>query len=362
MVASEPVPLLRHIVSPHAAEAVARVLASECIGEGPESAAFERELEPWIGPNAVVSSGTAALWLAYVLAGIGPGTTVVTSPLGCLASTQTLLHVGARIVWADVDPETGMLDLAATVRAVRDWGAAHVVGVEWGGSRIDWPAFRAALPGVRLIADAAHSFGAPVPPLDAVDFAAYSFQAIKTLTTGDGGALACRRGVDVERARLKRWFGLDRRRGQSMRCLQAVATAGYKFQLNDVAAAIGRANLRDVVAPRLAAQRAAARVYDKAFRGTAVRPLRRSADAAAWLYSVRVADAVAFATAMAARGVAVGPVHARMDTQPLFGGVPGALLPGMDTLARELVCLPCGPWVDPAEVIAAAKECARAVP
>lgn len=361
---SEPIRLFRHVVAPDAGAAVAGTLASDCIGEGPRVAEFERELAPYVGENvAAVSSGTAALWLAYTLAGIKPGDAVLTTPLGCLASTETLLHFGARIVWADVDPETGMLDPHDVSRLVRQHRPRAIVGVDWGGALCDWDALWYAAEGATLIEDAAHAFGADRATVGAVpDFTAYSFQAIKMLTTGDGGALVCRHAEALERARLLRWFGLDRRNGASMRCTQSVREPGFKFQMNDIAAAIGLANLRRVVPDRLIYHRGIAGFYDGAFLGSYVVPIKCNRGNSAWLYTVRVPDAQLFISMMAKVGIECGQVHARNDVQPMFAAsrVP---LPGMDALERTMVCLPIGPWLtadDVERVATTAKEVADA--
>ena len=327
------------------------------IGEGPQVAAFETELSQYLSaPVSALSSGTAALWLAYELAGIQPGDVVITTPLSCLASTETLLHFGATIRWADVDPETGMIDPEDVRRQANGTGARAVVAVDWGGSLANYGALRRICDqsGARLIADAAHAFGAYGPGnFDAVmgaDFVGWSFQAIKALTTGDGGALWCRDPEHYLRSRRLRWFGLDRTRGASMRCTQEVEAPGYKFQMHDIAAAIGRANLAGFPR-RLQAARAVAAAYDEAFADDPrLRSFRRSPTASAWLYTLRVPCAQAFAANMADRGVETSPVHARNDTQPIFRAF-ARRLRGMDVLAEEMVCLPCGWWLTPNDVV-----------
>src|SRR5271166_3877333 len=97
--------LFRHYVDPSAAEMMAETLASGCIGQGPKVDEFERALEPWIGPNVTVNSGTSALWLAYDLAGIKKGDYVISTPMTCLATNIPLAHIGCTILWADVDPK-----------------------------------------------------------------------------------------------------------------------------------------------------------------------------------------------------------------------------------------------------------------
>jgi dTDP-4-amino-4,6-dideoxygalactose transaminase len=194
---------------------------------------------------------------------------------------------------------------------------------------------------VTIIEDAAHAMGAKREKGEHGDFVCYSLQAIKHLTTGDGGILVCPGAALTERARLLRWFGLDRTRGDSMRCYQQVAEAGFKMQSNDIAAAIGLANL-----PSLAERVEKCR-DNAAFFNTALGGLRNvdlpppSAASAWWIYTIRVSSPVLFERFMAAQGVAVGQVHARNDTNPCFDNSAEMILPGVEAFADHQTNLPC---------------------
>src|SRR5882672_12812660 len=113
------IPLFKHFVAPEAATAVRETLYSSCIGQGPKVDEFEAALEHWIGPNVTVNSGTSALWLAYDLAGIKPGDFVIASPMTCLLANVPLAHMGANILWADVDPKTGLIDPNSVERLLK---------------------------------------------------------------------------------------------------------------------------------------------------------------------------------------------------------------------------------------------------
>lgn len=367
--ARAPIRLFRPRVVEEAFDLAKDVLASAYIGEGAVSARFEAALQaklqwPYV---RVVNAGTSALWLAYHLAGIY-GKTVAATPLTCTAATETLLHFGADIRWVDVDQQTGGMHperLASLLqlhnRLDKDLpDIAAVLTCDWGGD----PGALEALSdvcreyGVPLIEDSAHSFGADHLATTPADFCALSFQAIKLLTTADGGALRCRHAHHSEAARLLRWFGMDRSQGESMRCTQAVPFPGFKFQLNDVLASLGVANLVGID-EAVAKQRAHAKYYDLAFDGPGVRPLKRDPRSSCWLYSVRVPDADRFIAGMGARGVECSQVHARNDTQPIFAAYRTAL-PGMDILARELCVIPSG-WFLTEDDCAQVAQAARVV-
>lgn len=351
-----PITLFRPYTNlPGMVRAVERACARGYLGEGDQVMEFEAALREHLAVEHVLAlhSGTAALWLALRMAEVYDRP-VITTPLCCLASTETIMLQGGRIVWADVDPETGNIDPDSVARLLDDTpeNPAAILTVDWGGSSCDYDALVQVAEGycVPLIRDAAHYFG----PLDPrVDYTCLSFQAIKHVTTGDGGALVCRDADAHERARRLRWFGLDRTQGASMRCYQQVREPGFKMHMNDLAAGFGLANL-DGVRGRIAQQRANARLYDALFAGSRVRPLRRSYESSCWLYTVRVRDARLFADAMALELIECNPVHARNDTQPIFAAY-RTDLPGMDVLDRELVCLPVGWWLTGDDIVRVAQ-------
>jgi dTDP-4-amino-4,6-dideoxygalactose transaminase len=322
------------------------------LGEGPRVASLERMLTERFGqPTVLVSSGTAALQLAYYMSGFTGGY-VITTPLTCLATNMALVNGGAKLLWADVDPTTGMLDVLSVLRLIARYGTQvkGVVHVDWGGDIGPLHGLAALCDEcqIPLIEDAAHAFDAyGETEGDAVGVAharAFSFQAIKHLTTGDGGAVCFRTEELAQRARLLRWFGLDRTQGASMRCYQDVPESGFKLQMNDIAASIGLAQL-PVVGQRIGKQRSYAQTYDGIFLGSKVVPLVKQRGSACWLYTVKVPNAQAFMQAMAVEGVECSQVHARNDTQTRAFGPRQEALPGMDELERTMVCLPVGHWM-----------------
>lgn len=330
-----------------------RTLFSGYIGEGPRVEEFERELAPWFGCDNVLAlnNGTAALHLALRLAGVGPGDEVVSTPMTCSATNMPILALGAKIVWADIDPWTGNIDPADVARKIGPRTKA-VMCVHWGGYPCDLEELNAltAARGVPLIEDACHAFGATyqVRPVGAhSDFACFSFQAIKELTTVDGGALVCRSREDHERGRLLRWYGIDRRDGRrDLRCEIDIAEHGYKFHMNDVAATIGLEQLK-YVGRNIARNRANAARYDRAFKDYAMaRPLRYrdDRDSSHWLYTLRAQKLGAFMSHLSGRGIAVSQVHSRNDTHTVFRAS-RARLPGVDEFAAHQVSIPVGWWL-----------------
>jgi dTDP-4-amino-4,6-dideoxygalactose transaminase len=262
-------------------------------------------------------------------------------------------------VWADIDPWTGNLSLDDIARRITPRTKA-IIAIDWAGYPCDLAplADLARASGIRLIEDAAHALGAEYQGRRVgshADFVCFSFQAIKLLTTGDGGALVCRETDDDQRARRLRWFGLDRQFMANDECRwdQEVDEHGYKFHMNDIAATIGLEQLKHLDA-HLGRHRAHAAVLDACLaEHRLVRPLRRMADrrSAHWIYTVRVTQRADFIGHMQAHGVACSRVHIRNDRYRLFADSrDDAGLPGVAEFEREQVSLPCGWWLSEADL------------
>ena len=344
-----------------------RTLFSGYIGEGPRVAEFERALRPWLGTRytLALNSGTSAIHLALRLAGVGPGDEVISSPMTCMATNVPILALGARIVWADIDPWTGNIAAEDVARKTTSRTKA-ILCVHWGGYPCDLQELNAIADdhGIPVVEDACHAFGSTYRGRAIGGhsaFSCFSFQAIKELTTVDGGALACRLRADRERGRLLRWYGIDRKvRRKDMRCEADVAEFGYKFHMNDVAATIGLEQLKHVAAT-IGRHRAHAAQYDEAFGELrAVRPLRYGTDrsSAHWLYTLRVRGRRSFMRQMERRGIMVSQVHSRNDTHTAFRAFRTAL-PGVDEFVSRQVSIPVGWWLgrrDLARIVAAVRE------
>lgn len=313
------------------------------VGEGARVAQFEQELQTLLGldrPLLAMNSCTSALDMALHLCGVRPGDVVISTPMTCTATNGVIVNRHARIVWADVDPKTGLIDPADVARKVTRETKA-IMAVDWGGRLCDYPALK--IHNIPVIQDAAHSLLAGVGG----DYVCWSFQAIKHLTTGDGGALLTP-PEQHDRARLLRWYGLDRRSSADFRCSQTITEAGYKYHMNDIAAAIGLANLKHV-AENIRLCRANAEWYNNflcevpGVQLPAFDPL-----SSWWLYTVLVNDTKGFIEFLRDHGVAASQVHRRNDLHPAFH-FPSGPLQGVDAFAEREVAIPVGWWLTPQE-------------
>lgn len=353
------IPLFKVFMADSVKDAVTRVLYSGYIGEGEEVSAFESDLSQHFDTAQVltVNSATSALHLAYHMAIDGtPDAEIITTPITCSASNTPIVQNGARIVWADVDPITGSID-PAEVEALITERTRAIVMVHWGGNPCDIDSIReiASRRGIKVVEDAAHALGstyAGIPIGRHSEFVAFSFQAIKHVTSGDGGCLVCMDAEDYKRGRLLRWYGIDRtlRDPADQRCEIDIAEAGYKFHMNNVSAAIGRENFKhlDWI---IARHRDNARFYNAVFSGTntiSVASENRKGTSATWLYTLHVGNRDEVMRCLLAEGIGASKVHGRNDTHSAFVRFQRAL-PNTDSFDRTHLCIPVGWWLTPSD-------------
>ncbi len=342
-------------MSPEAIAQSANVLGCGFIGQGPQVEAFELKLQQWVSSPYVLSlnSGTSALQLALRLAGVEPGDEVISTPMTCMATNVPIMAMGARIVWADINPLTGNICAQSVAQKVTAKTKA-IVCVDWGGYPCDLNELRAVADahGLALIEDAAHAFGAKYQGryLGAIpDFTTFSFQAIKHITTVDGGALICRDASTYRRGKLLRWYGIDRDvPRKDFRCEEDVVEYGYKFHMNDVAATIGIAQL-DHAARIVGAHQRHAASYREAFaplasKGLTLLDYQKDRESAHWLFTFLVPDRADFVRYMTEQDIMTSQVHARNDGHTVFWDF-RTDLPGVDQFSAHQVCIPVGWWL-----------------
>lgn len=358
------IPLLKVEMSESAPGAVARVLASGTIGQGPVVDAFEQALRDRIGNPCVatVNSGTAGLQLALRLVtnpggepGEGGGE-VLTTPLTMVATNWAILANGLRPRWVDVDPATLNVDLDDLARKITPATRAIMV-VHFAGYPVDLARLSGildeaeAVHGFRpaVIEDCAHAWGSTYrgsPLGNHGNIAVFSFQAVKHFTTGDGGLMVLPNPELSERARRLRWFGIDRESPGRGLVRDDIPEWGYKFHMNDINASIGLANLAetDEVIRRY---RENAGFFDRELAfADGVRLTERAPDrqSSFWVYPLLVSGKDTFVKHMTEAGVMVSQVHERNDRHTALRPYL-SLLPGVEEVVKHLVCIPVGRWV-----------------
>ncbi len=352
-------------------EAVVEAVRSYWITRGPRVGRFEQALATYIGqPNlVVVNSCTAALHLALVAAGIGPGDEVITTPLTFAASVNVILHVGATPVLADVHRDTGLLDVEA-VRAAITPRTRAVIPVDYAGFAVDLDAFSALCQEheLTMVEDAAHAIATRYKGrLIGSDphFAAFSFYATKNLATGEGGALACPTPALQDKVRLLSSHGMTKtawnRYTEAGSWYYEIQEPGYKYNMTDLQAALGLVQLERL--EQLQRRRAEiagafneAFANDPAFKPPVTPP---HVDPAWHIYPLRIrSEALTinrdqFFEELKAQKIGCSvhfiPIHFHPYYHDRFGWPEGSL-PHAEAYFREEISLPLYPGMSDADV------------
>lgn len=251
--------------------AVSEVLRSGWITTGPRSVEFEQAFAAYVGAKraVAVASGTAALHLALRGAGIGAGDEVVTTPYTFVASTESILYLGAKPVFVDVDPKTLNIDPAAVAGAIGPRTKA-ILPVHLAGYPCDMRAIvsLAEKHGLAIVEDAAHAlpaeaYGRKVGTIGTAT--AFSFYATKNLTTGEGGMITTNDDALADRMRVLGLHGIQgdawKRYTKGGRWYYEVVDQGYKYNMSDIQAALGLVQLR-----KLDRMQEIRRRHDRVFR------------------------------------------------------------------------------------------------
>jgi len=336
-------------VSQTAIDRVTEVLKSGWLNEGAVTKEFEEKLAETLGVAnpLTVNSGTSALHLPLVMCDIGEGDEVIVPPQTFAATGLVVLMCGATPVFADIDSRTGNISPESIEEKITP-GTKAIIPVHWGGYPCDMDEINeiASRYGLVVIEDAAHALGATYKgkPIGTISrFTAFSFQAIKHLTTGDGGMICCPNVEDSKRATTLRWFGIDREKSTRSHLGARgydIDTCGYKYHLNNVASAIGIGNLSDFL-PRLARRREIGKFYQERLQdvqGLQLLDFKDDREHAFWLFTIRVENRDDFARKMAEAEIPVSVVDFRIDRNSVFGGLND--LPNQAKFNEEQISIP----------------------
>lgn len=341
------IPLFKVRMSPQATINVSEVLSSGFIGQGPVVEKFEdalwEELRCETRP-VTVNSCTSAIDLALELIGVGPGDEIITTPQTCFASNVGPIHRGAVIRWADINPISGLLDPSSVAKLITNKTKA-IIAVNWAGRLCDFKELKKL--GVPVIEDAAHCwdvFNLDIPK-ERGNYICYSFQAIKFLTTADGGILVCPKDKEAD-ARILRWYGLDRTKGENFRCTQNITRVGFKYHMNDVNASIGLANISEAKKSVISSRVVSLNYIDSVKNKKLVLPTWDDR-CSFWLFSMHVLNGEKenFQKYMHENGVATSPVHFRNDRYDSTIKYAEGDLPGVDSFTETQICIPNGWWL-----------------
>lgn len=381
------IPLFKVFMSSDAKHKVAEVLDSGYIGQGPKVDEFEQKLGEHFGNPKVVTlnSGTSALHLALHLLkkpkplwnknefeglvwteqnwpGIQDGDEVLATALTCTASNWPIVANNLKIKWVDIDPLTLNMDLEDLKKKMTP-STKVIMGVHWGGYPLDLDKIKKIQLEFKkehgwspaLIEDGAHSFGTKYKGKylgNHGNFVMNSLQAIKHITSIDGGLLYCPHEELYNRAKLIRWYGIDRNPAgrTDFRCEADIEEWGFKFHMNDVNAVVGMENFKyfDEIVGK---HQDNAKYYDENLKGTkGITLLNREDgfDSAFWIYSLLVDDRDGFYKHMKECNITVSQVHERNDKHSCMWDFKTDL-PQLEKTIGKVVSIPVGWWVTPEE-------------
>lgn len=326
-----------------------KVLYSGYVAQGEQVELFERAFEGYIGGghSLSVNSGTAALHIALILAGLKQGDEVISTALTAEPTNVAIKMTGAKIRYADIDADTGNSSPASIQSAITSETKAIMV-VDYAGIPVNVPEIQHISKQYNLpvIHDAAHALGARFNNLrtgNHFPYTVFSFQAIKHLTTIDGGMLQIASGDEYEKAKLIRWFGIDKKLSRLDNNIQF---QGYKYHMNNVNATIGLVQLADIDSV-IGAHTGNGRYFDRELQhipGIELMNYYPSSEPSYWLYTLKVENRDAFVKHLAAHGITASELHKRNDLHDYLNDF-NQELPVLDSFYKKLVHIPCGWWV-----------------
>jgi dTDP-4-amino-4,6-dideoxygalactose transaminase len=353
-------PYGRQSISDEDVAAVAEVLRGDWLTTGPTVTRFDEELSQWAGGAgcACVTSGTAALHVAYAALEIGSGDEVVATPMTFVATAGTAIMQGAKVVFADVDPATALLDPAAAEAAMTP-RTKVIAAVDFAGHPADHDTLMeiAHRGGARLLVDAAHAIGSRYKGRlvgSTADITTYSFFPTKNMTTAEGGAVATPDPDLLTGARRFRSHGMVRdqdlmRHPDEGGWHQEVHRLGLNYRLPDVLCALGLAQLRRLDAFIKRRAQLVARYHELLadVDGVALPPQSPDVEPAWHLFAARILDGRRREVydKMHAAGIGVQVNYIPVHWHPVFEdmGYKRGMCPNAEQFYREELSLPLFP-------------------
>ena len=374
------IPLFKVHMADSVSEKVTQVLKSGFIGQGPVVEEFEEYLKKYFRHDKVLTlnSATSAEHLALHMLkkpsthnvgvngyaqyeskwpGLEDGDEILTTALTCTATNFPILANNFKIKWVDIDPETLNMDLDDLARKITPKTKAIFV-VHWGGYPLDLDKLAeiqthaSHLYGFKpaIIEDCAHAMGSKYKGKligTHGNICTFSLQAIKHVTSGDGGLLFVPHDDLYKRGKLLRWYGIDREGNRKdFRCEADIPEYGFKFHMNDINAAIGLENFK-CIEDIISKHKDNAAYYDKTLKDVpGITLLKRHSDreSSFWIYSILVDRKDDFQKYMAEKGIACSQIHERNDIHSCVKDYK-SILPNLDKTVKKLSSIPVGWWV-----------------
>jgi dTDP-4-amino-4,6-dideoxygalactose transaminase len=355
------IPLFKVAMNSEVDSSLSNIIHSGMITQGKKVEEFEEKLKqlfnyPYI---LTLNSATAGLTIAHRLLKSDENEQVLTTPLTCFATNASILANNMKIKWVDVDLQTCNIDLNDLKQKISNETKILTI-VHWGGNPIDYEQLNCILDEaeqkyghrISIIEDCAHAFmslynGKPVGTFN--NISVFSLQAIKHLTTGDGGLIFLPNETLYHRAKLLRWYGIDRDqrnyKQKDLRLENDIVEWGYKFHMNDINATIGLSNLK-IVLDNIQKHKTNCKLFNKVFSNLKnVKILKYNGESSSWIYTLFVDNVEKFIEFMKERNIMTSQVHKRNDLNTCLKDFK-INLPNLDKLEKHYVCIPCGWWIN----------------
>ena len=365
--------LFKVFMSDDVIEPLNATLKSGYIAQGPQVNEYESKLKEFYQNQRIitVNAATSGLHLSLRLLkkeitneGYQGPINVLSCPQTCTATNFPIAANGYGIKWVDIDPKNCNIDLNDLASKI-DETTRIIMIVHWAGYPIDLDHLSAIQNYTKfkfgfvpwIIQDCAHAFGAKFkgnylanhPKLQR-SLCVYSTQAIKHLTTGDGGFIILPSDELYRRGKLLRWYGISREAPKNVkdyRIEQDVSEWGYKFHMNDINATIGIYNLPYIQQHIVRAQEMAEYYQNNIKNGniTLLDYADHIQEASWWIYTLLVKNKHQFIEYLDSNGIAASQVHKRNDNHSCLSEYKSEL-PVLDEFEKELVSIPIGWWID----------------
>ena len=362
------IPLFKVFMSEDVLKPLNEVLMSGFIGQGQKVEEYEQTLINYFRNYLLVTTNaaTSATHLSMRLLknssgewpGLNEGDEVLATPLTCTATNWPILANNLKIKWVDVDPATCNMDLDDLARKITP-KTKVILPVHWGGYPNDLDKIKKIQEIAKynvgfkptVVEDCAHSFGSEYKSKklgNHGNICFFSTQAIKHFTTADGGILILPHKELYDRAKLLRWYGIDREtNSKDFRCEDDIAEWGYKFHMNDINATIGLNNFPHIEEKVISRHIENAKYYNEQLKdvsGVELMENKSDRKSSYWIYTLKVDDRDKFMDHMRDCNIMVSRVHERNDKHSCVKEFK-THLPNLDILADKMICIPNGWWV-----------------
>jgi perosamine synthetase len=317
-------------ISDNSINMVNETLISTMVSAGKKAELFEKKLNQKYGyPNPIsLNSGTVTMKLALIASNIGEGDEVILPAQTFIATGHVILQCGAKPVFADINLD-GNISVESIKEKITEKTKA-IIPVHWGGYPCDMDEINDLAKKYNLIVieDAAHALGAKYKGKNIgtlSDFTSFSFQAIKHLTTGDGGLLTCKKEEDAKLIKRLSWFDIDRENSKTSILGEREYDAtniGFKYHMNDLAATIGLGNLT-IIDNKLDYIKKIAKIYKSELsnvKGLKLLNYKSDRESSYWLFPVFVEDRIEFIKKLKSENIPTSVVHLGIDKNTVFGG------------------------------------------